>query len=56
MEEKKKRKLNNLLMWIGISILVLFVIITSIVINYKQKELNDLKDKNDEIESILPSE
>lgn len=55
MEENKKRKVNNWLIGIGLAILILFVVITSIVINYKQNEYNDIKDKNDQIEEQLPS-
>lgn len=39
MEEKQKKKLNNWLIGIGLAILILFVVITSIVINYQQKEI-----------------
>lgn len=55
MEENKKRKVNNWLIGIGLAILILFVVITSIVINYKQNDYNDIKDKNDQIEEQLPS-
>lgn len=55
MEENKKRNVNNWLIGIGLAILILFVVITSIVINYKQNDYNDIKDKNDQIEEQLPS-
>lgn len=56
MEEKQKKKLNNWLIGIGLAILILFVVITSIVINYQQKKYDEIKNDNDEIEGQLPEE
>ena len=49
MEEKrqKKRKMKNFLLGAGLCALVIFVIITSIVLNSKSKELQKLKELND---------
>lgn len=49
MEDKKKKRLINILIGVGLCVLILFVVITTIVINYKQQELEEIKDKNDQI-------
>lgn len=53
--QEKKKKWVNLLLWIGLGVLIAFVIITSIVVNYKQKEYNRIKKQNDIIsgESVI---
>ena len=52
-EKQKKNKMKNLLLGAGLVALILFVIITSIVLNSKNKKLNDLKENN---EIAKPSE
>ncbi len=52
MEEKKtkKNKFNkNFWIYCGLAFLLLIVLITSIVINYQSKKLNDLEDANENI-------
>ena len=53
MDEKKKNLIKNILIYGGLALLIAFVIITSIVINYKNKELDDLKNKNQHMEEVL---
>ena len=53
MNEEKKKRLINLLIYGGLIFVIAFSIITSIVVNYKNKELNEIKDKNQQIEDIL---
>ena len=43
----KKEKWINILIWGGLAILVLAVVVTSIILHYKNKKLKDLKDKNE---------
>ena len=56
MDEKKKKLLKNILLYGGLVFIVLFTVITSIVVNYKRKQLKDLKDKNDHVEEVLGEE
>ena len=49
MEGKKEKRITNILIGIGLCVLILFVVITTIVIKFKKQELEDLKDKNDQI-------
>lgn len=52
MEEKnknKKRKIIDISLIIGLIVLIIFVIITSVVINKKKQDLNDLQNKTDTI-------
>lgn len=53
MDEKKKHFLKNILLYGGLILLVLFTVITSIVLNYKGKQLEDLKDKNQQVEDVI---
>lgn len=43
----KKGKKINISIWVGLSILVLVVIITSIILHFKRQELEEIKDKNE---------
>lgn len=43
----KKGKKINISIWVGLSILVLVVIITSIILHFKRQELKEIKDKNE---------
>lgn len=56
MDEKRKKLLLNILLYGGLVLVILFTVITSIVVNYKQKEFDDLKDKNEHIEDVLGDE
>lgn len=49
MEEKKRAKLKKWLIYGGLSLLILFVIITSSIVYAKKAELNRLKKENDRI-------
>lgn len=53
MDEKKKnkRKILDIFLIIGLILLIAFVIVTSIVINKKKKDLNDLNDNIDKLPS-----
>ena len=46
-EGQKKNKVKNFWIGIGFISLVIFVVITSIVLNSKNKELEELKEKNE---------
>ena len=56
MEEKKKKNLKNILLYCGLGFLIAFTIITSIVINFKQNQYEDLKDKNQEMDNVIDEE
>ena len=47
MEENKKKKLINIALWVGLAVLILFVLITSIIVHSRKTKLEDLNDKND---------
>lgn len=53
MDEQKKQKLNKILLFVGLGLLIVFVVITSIVVNYKKNELENLKKENDKMEETL---
>ena len=56
MEKEKKSKLINISLWALLGVMVLFVIISSSIIKFKQDHLNDLSDKNTQIEDKLKDE
>lgn len=56
MEEKKKKNLKNVFIYLSLIILIAFTIITSIALNYKKNQLDELKEKNDEMNSVLDKE
>jgi len=47
MEKERKNKMMNILLWAGLGALILFVVITAIVLNFKNKEKDELNQKND---------
>lgn len=49
MQEEKKKKIIKWSCIIGLIVLIAFVVITSIVINYQKQKLDDLKDKNEQV-------
>ena len=53
MEEKqkknKKQKIKNILIYGGAVLLILFVVITCIVINWQKNKLNDINDANEDL-------
>lgn len=53
MEEKKKKKIKTIFLYVGLGLAVLFTIITSIVVNYKRQQLEDLKNKNQQAEELI---
>ena len=53
MDEKKKSRIKSILLYSGLALVIAFTVITSIVLNYKQNQLNDLKDKNEEMDKVL---
>ena len=53
MDGKKKSRIKSVLLYGGLALVIAFTVITSIVLNYKQNQLNDLKDKNEEMDKVL---
>ena len=53
MEERKKGLLKNVLLYGGLALLVAFVVITCIVVNYKRKQLDRFNDANKEMEEVI---
>ena len=51
-EKKKKKKLKNFFVYGGLLLLVLFVIITCVVINFKNKQLEQIEQSNENIPKI----
>ncbi|MBQ8792825.1 MAG: hypothetical protein IJZ62_04355 [Clostridia bacterium] len=56
MDKEKKSKLTNISLWVLLGVLILFVIISSCVVKAKQDRLNDLSQKNDQIEDKLEND
>ena len=56
MDEKKKKLLKNILLYGGLILVIAFTVITSIVVNYKRKQLDELKDKNQQMEDVIGDE
>ncbi len=55
--EKEKRKLwTNILLYGGLTLVIAFACITAIVVNWQKRKLDDLNDKNDQIEDALGDE
>ena len=52
----KKEKVLKISLWVGLAVLVLVVIITSIIVHQKNKELEDLKEKNEIVKPEEPLE
>ena len=55
MEKEKKQKWLNISLWTLLAVVVLFVIITTCIIKVKQERLDDLTNKNDQLEDIVGS-
>ena len=53
MKDDKKKKLIKLSIIIGLALLIIFVIVTSIVLHFKRQ---DLKDLNDKLENLTQEE
>lgn len=53
MQEEKRKKWIKWSWIIGLVVLIAFVIITSIVINYQRQRLKELQDANDQITDSL---
>ena len=53
MQDEKKKKLTNILVYIALGVVILFCVITSIILNFKNKEYEDLNNKNEEYEQIV---
>lgn len=53
MKDDKKKKLINFSIIVGLALLTIFVIVTSIVLHSKRQDLNDL---NDKIENLTQQE
>ena len=47
-----KEKKVKIIIWVLLALLILFVIITSIILNYKAKKLEDITKKNDAIKPM----
>ena len=56
MEKAKKDKLVTISLWALLAVVVLFVIITTSVIKTRRQYLEDLTNKNQQIEDKLPDE
>ncbi|MBQ8909253.1 MAG: hypothetical protein IJY90_03105 [Clostridia bacterium] len=56
MEKEKKAKLINVSLWALLGIVILFVIVTSCIVKSKQDRLNDLTQKNEEIQNKIDDE
>ena len=56
MDEKKKKLLKNILLYGGLILVIAFNVITSIVVNYKRKKLDELKYKNQQMEDVIGDE
>lgn len=48
-KKNKKQKIKNILIYGGAVLLILFVVITCIVINWQKNKLNDINDANEDI-------
>lgn len=47
-KKNKKQKIKNILIYGGAVLLILFVVITCIVINWQKNKLNDINDANED--------
>lgn len=54
MQEKNPNKKNRVLVVCGLALLILVVIVTSIVLNFKKQKRDQLQDDNQQIEDALP--
>ena len=53
MESKSLNKFKTIFAIIALVVAISLAIITTIILNNKQKNLDDLNDKNDQIENVL---
>ena len=53
MEKEKKDKFKMISLWVLLAVLVLFVVITTSVIKTRRQYLDDLTNKNQELEDKL---
>lgn len=56
MNKKNKSRFKNIFLYGGLGLLIAFVVITSIVLNYKNKQLENLNNKNSQMEEVLGDE
>ena len=50
-ENSKKRKWLNLFTYVALGAVILFCVITAIILNFKNREYEDLKNKNDQVKT-----
>lgn len=55
-KEDKKKKIIKWSVIAGLILLIVFVIVTTIVINYQKQKIDEVNDKNDQIEQELGEE
>lgn len=55
-KEDKKKKIIKWSVIAGLILLIVFVIVTTIVINYQKQKIDEINDKNDQIEQELGEE
>ena len=51
--EIKKKNILNILIWALVGLCLVFAILTSIIVNYKQKENDKLYEENEKIIKII---
>ncbi|MBO5022453.1 MAG: hypothetical protein J6C53_03140 [Clostridia bacterium] len=56
MEKERKKSWTNILLYGGLALVIAFAVITGIVVNFQKRKLNDLDDKNNQIEDVLGEE
>lgn len=56
MEKGKKQKLMSISLWALLGVAILFVIVTSCIIKYKQDRLTYLEEQNAQLEDKLEAE
>ena len=53
MEKRNQNKFKNILAIIVLIAVISLAIVTTIILNNKQKDLDDINNKNDQIEGVL---
>ena len=53
MKSQKTNTLKNILLYCGLALVITITIITAIVVHHQKKKLDDLNDKNQQIEDSL---
>ena len=51
--DNKRNKIITIILTIAMTVAILFAIITSVIVHQKEKELADLKNKNEQIEDVI---